>query len=263
MPGQPRTAPLPKGERLARAWPRDVAFSVRDSAPPRYQLLPDLGLGCGLRQGEALGVAVEDITGSELHVQRQIIIIKGKMYFKLPKGDKTRKIPIPAALKKRIDAHVKAFPPVKVTLPWLDLDAPDEQADEPRLVTAELLTTTQPPHSNPPNRHYFNAHIWKPTLGRAGLISQVERKKPRKTPPNRKAPPLWEPSRELGFHTCRHTYASTLLEAGENPVTVSKWLGHANTAITLKYYAHFMPGAGTRGIAALDAWYDGPQENCP
>ncbi|MEW1659961.1 tyrosine-type recombinase/integrase [Streptomyces sp. NPDC093707] len=39
------------------------------------------------------------------------------------------------------------------------------------------------------------------------------------------------------FHTLRHTFASTQLEAGESLVSVAEWLGHASPQTTLKHYA--------------------------
>ncbi|WP_343235602.1 tyrosine-type recombinase/integrase [Streptomyces bauhiniae] len=66
------------------------------------------------------------------------------------------------------------------------------------------------------------------------------------------------------FHVLRHTYASTQLEAGESIMSVSAWLGHASPQTTLTHYAHFMPGAGRRGLAAMDEWFDqDPQPNVP
>jgi integrase len=43
-----------------------------------------------------------------------------------------------------------------------------------------------------------------------------------------------------------------MLEAGESVVTLAQWLGHSSPAITLGYYAHFMPEAGSKGRAVLD-----------
>lgn len=43
-----------------------------------------------------------------------------------------------------------------------------------------------------------------------------------------------------------------MLEAGESVVTLARWLGHSSPAITLDYYAHFMPEAGSKGRAAVD-----------
>jgi integrase len=40
------------------------------------------------------------------------------------------------------------------------------------------------------------------------------------------------------FHVLRHTFASILIARGHDPVFVSRQLGHANAAITLKVYAH-------------------------
>lgn len=45
-----------------------------------------------------------------------------------------------------------------------------------------------------------------------------------------------EPS--LRFHELRHTYASLLAQAGADLLTISKLLGHADTRITSKHYAH-------------------------
>jgi len=42
-------------------------------------------------------------------------------------------------------------------------------------------------------------------------------------------------------HTCRHTCASWLLERRLTITAVQAWLGHANAAITLGFYAHFVP----------------------
>jgi integrase len=43
-----------------------------------------------------------------------------------------------------------------------------------------------------------------------------------------------------GFHTFRHTCASLLFEQGRNIAQVSKWLGHADPAFTLRTYVHLM-----------------------
>ncbi len=44
----------------------------------------------------------------------------------------------------------------------------------------------------------------------------------------------------IGFHTFRHTCASRLLAGGKNIAQVSKWLGHADPAFTLRTYVHLM-----------------------
>ncbi|MFC9430717.1 integrase [Streptomyces sp. NPDC056987] len=43
-----------------------------------------------------------------------------------------------------------------------------------------------------------------------------------------------------------------MLEARESVVTLARCLGHSSPAITLGYYAHFMPEAGSKGRTAID-----------
>lgn len=55
----------------------------------------------------------------------------------------------------------------------------------------------------------------------------------------------------------RHTFASWTLSAGENPLWVSKTMGHRDASITLRVYARFIPDvfpdAGARTLAAVRA----------
>jgi hypothetical protein len=44
------------------------------------------------------------------------------------------------------------------------------------------------------------------------------------------------------IHDLRHSYASQLLQQKESPVYLQRQLGHANAAITLRVYAHLVPG---------------------
>ncbi len=41
-------------------------------------------------------------------------------------------------------------------------------------------------------------------------------------------------------------------EAGGSVVTPARWLGHSSPTITLGYYAHFMPEAGSKGRGTID-----------
>lgn len=56
----------------------------------------------------------------------------------------------------------------------------------------------------------------------------------------------------LRFHDLRHFYASGLIAAGCDVVTVQRALGHGNATVTLTTYAHLWPSAEdrTRGAAA-------------
>ena len=75
--------------------------------------------------------------------------------------------------------------------------------------------------------HRATLHItyWKPLLKAAGL------------------------PQETRFHDLRHTAASLLLGEGVPVPVVSQLLGHADSSITLKVYAHMLPDH--QGVAAL------------
>ena len=243
----------------AKALPRATVDALRSHVQERYELAVDLGVGAGLRQGEVFGLGEDDFDFElgVVHVLRQVQwSAKGRPYFCLPKGDKTRDVPIPPNLAARVRAHFKRFPPVATTLPWSSPVEPTTELEkrQRRPITVNLVLTTSQGLRIKPST--WNDCTWKPALAKAGLIAVI--------PSQRTAAELrsksgsrkdWEPSRELGFHVLRHTFASTQLEAGESIVTLSKWLGHASPNITLEHYAHFMPGAGERGLAAMDAWF--------
>jgi integrase len=217
------------------AWLLETALRVRDAINPRNRITVVLGLGCGLRQGEVFGLSPEDIDYARgvLHVRRQVQAIKGRLYFTLPKGKKTRVVDMPSSVAEELKRHVEVFPPVEVELPW--------GKPEGRGRKFSLLLTTRLGNAVAVNT--WNTYTWKPALAEVGII-----------PPRAEGakPWQWAAAPKDGFHVLRHTYASIMLEAGESVVTLARWLGHSSPAITLGYYAHFMPEAGSKGRTAID-----------
>ncbi|MGA5138383.1 tyrosine-type recombinase/integrase [Streptomyces azureus] len=237
-PMRAKSVRWPKAPQERReAWPLERALRVRDVINPRNRITVVLGLGCGLRQGEVFGLSPEDIDYARgvLHVRRQVQAIKGRLYFTLPKGKKTRVVDMPSSVAEELKRHVEAFPPVKVELPW---GKPEAEGQRRKF---SLLLTTR--FGNAIAVNTWNTYTWKPALAKAGVI-----------PPRVKGAKdwQWEAAPKDGFHVLRHTYASIMLEAGESVVTVARWLGHSSPAITLGYYAHFMPEAGSKGRTAID-----------
>jgi integrase len=238
----------------ARAWTRERVMVVQAALPSQYRILVDVGVGAGLRHGEVLGLAVDDVDleGGVIHVLRQVRAVGGKLVFSLPKGNKTRTVPIPGHLVTRIKEHVAAFPPKAVTLPWKDPRPPQTkvEAKERAPQTHRLLVTNR--NESAVRANMWNEHYWKRALAAAGIIPEAKMV-PRKT--GRGSRPVYEAAHEFGFHCLRHTFASVQLDARENPVAVSKWLGHADAAITLRVYGHFLPDADGRGRQAMNAWF--------
>lgn len=253
-----KTVGPPKGpEGKARAWQRDRVLAVRESLTARYRILVDLGVGAGLRQGEALGLSVDDIDfdANLIRVRRQIKKVGNRLVFALPKGDKTRVVPLSALLATRIRSHLEEFPAAKVALPWGTAAKPttEREAKDRAPQTHELIVTT--PGGFGVRRDGWNRGQWKEALIDAGVIPPATVREVVNRAGRKRKVKDYPDSRVHGFHVLRHTFASVMLDAREPIVAVSKWLGHADPSITLRVYAHMMPEADGRGRAAIDAWF--------
>ncbi|MFJ4917172.1 MULTISPECIES: tyrosine-type recombinase/integrase [unclassified Streptomyces] len=219
-------------QRRVTPWLPSQVQAVRRALPLRYQTMVDAGAGCGLRQGEIVGLAEDslDFEAGVLKVVRQVKLIQGKAVFAPPKCNKERDVPLPSSVAEALRVHMDACKPVAVTLPWRKPDGPK--------VTARLLFTNTA--SGVVWRSNFNIQEWKPALALAGLIPDAQDGK-------------YESAREHGMHALRHFYASVLLDAGESIKAVSQYLGHTDPALTLRVYAHLMPSSRERTQKAVDA----------
>ncbi len=206
---------------------------MRAALPERYQAMTDVGGGCGLRQGEIIGLADDalDFEADTLHVVRQVKLIRGVAVFAPPECGKERDVPLPASVAVALRAHVDQYKPVEITLPWKTPEGPK--------VTHRLLFTNTA--GGIVWRSNFNIQEWKPALAAAGLIPEPEQGQP------------YVSAREHGMHALRHFYASVLLDAGESIKAVSEYLGHTDPALTLRVYAHLMPNSKERARRAVDA----------
>ena len=63
----------------------------------------------------------------------------------------------------------------------------------------------------------------------------------------------------VAFHELRHTYASHLAQAGVDLLTISKLLGHADTRITSKHYAHLADKTLAAAVMKLPAFSVAPK----
>jgi integrase len=215
-------APRVDAERIV-PWSTERVEQVTAAHPERYWAVPAVAAGCGLRQGEVFGLAVEDVDflGRWVLVQQQVKLLKGKPVLAPPKGGKTREVPLPEVVAFALAEHLRRYPPVEVTLPWRTLEG------KPR--TAALVFTTR--ERGPLVRRHYNVNIWKRALKESGV----------------------EPTRANGMHALRHYYASVLLEDGVTVRALADYLGHVDPGFTLRVYAHLMPAAEGRARAAIDA----------
>ncbi|MFG1856805.1 tyrosine-type recombinase/integrase [Actinomadura geliboluensis] len=222
--------------RKLKPWTRERVLAVREGIPEHYRATADLGAGCGLRQGEIFGLAVDEIDflAGVVHVVRQVKMVGSHLVFAPPKGGKLRDVPLPNSVAFVLAEHITRRPPIEVTLPWKTPDGPP--------VTATLLFYSR--ERKALNRNYFNMYLWKPALVSAGVI-------PERLPGRR-----FTESREHGMHALRHYYASVLLDAGENVKALAEYLGHADPGFTLRTYTHLMPNTQDRARKAIDEAFD-------
>ena len=208
--------------RKVTPWPAEQVLDVHAALPTRYRVAATIAAGCGLRQGEVFGLAVDDVEflGRTLHVVRQVKIVRSRLVLALPKGRKTRDIPLPETVANELARHIAAFPPQEITLPW------EKPGGEPTTVPLLLYSRER----KALDRHYFNTHLWKPALATAGI----------------------QASRANGMHALRHFYASVLLDAGESIKAVSEYLGHSDPGFTLRTYTHLLPSSEQRTRQAVD-----------
>jgi integrase len=213
-------------------WLPAQVHAVRAALPERYRSMVNMGAGCGLRQGEIVGLAEDalDFEGGIVRVVRQVKLIRGKAVFAPPKCNKERDVPLPPSVAEALRAHMDACKPVEITLPWRKPDGPK--------VSARLLFTNTA--SGLVWRSNFNIQEWKPALAAAGLIPEAGNDG------------KYESAREHGMHALRHFYASVLLDAGESIKAVSEYLGHSDPGLTLRVYAHLMPSSQERTRKAVD-----------
>jgi integrase len=86
-------------------WPLEQVLAVRDSLVARYRIVDALSAGLGLRQGEIFGLSPDDVDWLRGHVdvQRQVkLFANGKQAFALPKGGKTRTVPLPDKVRAEL-----------------------------------------------------------------------------------------------------------------------------------------------------------------
>jgi integrase len=215
--------PVPD-KRKVTPWTEVRLRAIQLALPPRQSIVIPLGSGLGLRQGEILGLSPDDIDREQmiLHVNRQLACIGNRSLLKLPKGRKTRRVPLSRGLLDSIDDYMDAHPPVTITLPWGKTNA------EP--ISVRLLVVASANRVDTGTG--FNHRYWRPAFTTAGLTYV---------------------GGEDGMHALRHFYASTLLARGVTIKELADYLGHADPGFTLRTYTHLLPSSHEQARRAMDS----------
>ena len=187
-----------------------------DERARRIYPIAALAVASGLRRGELLALAWRhiEIAAGIVTVERSLEETAGRtLRFKPPKTAKgRRKLTIPRHTVEILLQHRR----------WVN---------EWRLVMGEggagpddLLFAA--PDGTPPSPDNLSRD-WRRLLRALGL------------------PPI-------GFHALRHTHASLLIHAGLDVMAISRRLGHANAAFTLRAYGHLFAPGDAAAAAAVD-----------
>jgi integrase len=146
-----------------------------------------------------------DLKRGTATIQRVLIRHRkgGGWYFAEPKTGKSRRtIPLPASMVRDLTEHRRLQNEAR-------LEAGQHWENNDLVFCTEAGT--------PLSMHNLTQRHFKPALKRAGL------------------------SEEIRLYDLRHSCASLLLAAGENPKVVSERLGHASITLTLDTYSHVLP----------------------
>ncbi|CNE44778.1 integrase fusion protein [Mycobacterium tuberculosis] len=247
--------PTPRREPAERdPWSIERVWSVIDHHPAPYRAVPIVAAGCGMRQGEAFAVAVDDFDfdAGRVAIARQVVRIGGRIVFKLPKGGKGRTAPLSPGVARTVQAHMDEYPAVATTLPWMNEDG--ELAEDE--VTVKLLFVwrggpflpTHPVKDGAARQRgrarevrtegenlqtsAYNEKVWKPALAAAEVIPPAER--------NAWGSWSYRASRRDGMHALRHYFSTTLMDAGVSLAGVMEFMGHSKKGapVTLGVYGH-------------------------
>ncbi len=90
-----------------------------------------------------------------------------------------------------------------------------------RLITGQHEYVFCTSEGTPHNLSNIRNRVWYPTLKKAGL-------------------------RPRDLYTTRHTFATLMLRSGENPLWVSRIMGHTNTRMVFERYSTYIPYPGRR-----------------
>jgi integrase len=218
-------------------WTDDQVGAVIDAHPDALRLLPVLMAGCGIRVGEATGVALEDIDFGEkiLHVRRQIKRLGTEDVYALPKSDLEREVPLPEWVAAAVQVHVAKYPPKPCTLPW------EKITGKPRTHSI-LFRWGDGGHVR---YRTYSEQVWKPAVAQAGIIAEPGTDK--------RGRKRYVTTRKEGPHQLRHFFASVMLADGVSVKELAEYLGHHDAAFTLRVYTHLLPSSHDRARQVIDA----------
>lgn len=194
--------------------PEDIRSLLEAEPDQKYKTLYTMAIMSGPREGELLGLKWSDIDfeTKQVHIQRSFN--KGRWFPTKTKTSK-RKVDLAPAVIRELRKWKLACPPNE-----LDLVFPND-AGKPMN------------YSNMVQRYFI------PALERAGIVRR-----------DKKIKKIIGP--KIRFHDLRHTYASLMIEQGENIKYIQTQLGHSSPTVTLNVYTHLMKPTNQGAVLRLE-----------
>jgi integrase len=221
------------GKREKRILTSAEIASLLDHALPAYHPLLATAVYMGLRQSELLGLVWRDIDFDVgiIHVRRQLD--RNREYAEPKTAQAIRDVVLAPAAARLLREHRIGRP-------------------------AQFSGDDDPVFSNETGRPFSHRYVQSRGFDKAAERAGINPPRKRSKRGTRDASVLPEPvatRRRATFHDLRHTFASLLIAAGADVVHVSRQLGHADPAITLRVYADEFAAAehAERTRALLDA----------
>ncbi|MCC6387465.1 MAG: site-specific integrase [Dehalococcoidia bacterium] len=208
----------------------EITTLLAEAKGTRYDVPIRTALASGMREGELLGARWEDFDpdAAILCVRQTLVYVRGKVSFKEPKSENSRRtLELSAGTVRLLRAHRAAQKECRLALgaAWQDHG----------LIFPSTIGTPWLP------RAFFRGY-------RAIVAAAAS---PRETDEAEGRTPLADP-KSVDFHCLRHTAGSQWILHGVDIFTVSRRLGHASAAFTMNVYGHLLKGQQKTAAEALD-----------
>jgi integrase len=217
--GRPQTV---EREMLYLHTPEQVEPLAR-GFPDRYYTLIYFAAFTGMRFGEIAGLTIKrlDLMRSHVYVEDTLTDIDGTLTWGTPKSKKGRRnFSLPEDLRDMLVAHIAEF------------------VDDPTDRDSLVFTSARGPRSHERQQAFTGS-----PLRASGFNKPWKRTVPKVLPPELHG---------LRFHDLRHTCAALMIANGEEPLTISRQLGHASISITMDVYGHLMPEVSLEAARGLN-----------
>jgi len=204
----------------------------------KHRTLFLMAIMTGARQGELLGLKWGDLDLEKKQVYIQRTFNNGREFPTKTKGSK-RKVDLSPSVMLELKKWKLACPKTK----------PDPRNPNGPEIEIELMFPNEAgEHIDKNNlvKRYF-----EPALEKAGII-KVEKIEMKSKGSDKKKTVKKIVGPRVRFHDIRHTYASLMIEQGENIKYIQTQLGHSSPMVTLTVYAHLMKESNQEAVCKLE-----------